>query len=150
MRIVWTIKKRRGNWRPVLSGEMTKEDWELALAVPGGSTGITIPTPRGWQRFATPEGENWEDNIATMAILHLPGPEELKGTLTVLLPWRRGARPEYPEVEAAMEALMREWERRVEAALASGEMDCSGEVEHSPEYKQRVAPYVAARRMLGS
>jgi hypothetical protein len=152
VKITWKITKKRGNWRPVLDYQCVKEDWELELRVPGGQVEAACVPEIGWGEYRSPlpaEQLAIGEQSNSQRLLKLPMPTEKNITYECIrLPWRPGAKPQYPEVEAAMKELMAEWERRVLEALDSAALDLTGEVEHSPEYKSKVAPYVAAQRML--
>lgn len=147
MKVAWRITKKRGNWRPVLTIECQKEDWECELAIPGGDASVTIPQAPDWHKQAS-LGPEYRPEEGWAYSLSLPAQDGKALRADVTLPWRPGAHPEYPEVEAALRQYMAEWERRVLKALESSALEMAGELEHSGEFKRAVAPYVAARRML--
>ncbi len=146
MRIEWEIKKKRGNWRPVLKYKCVFEDWENELEVQTGKTEITVPSAYDERKKACYPGEYERDEreqYVERKRLWLSSKENV-----VVLPWRPGKSPEYADVEEAMRKLMEEWERRVMEALESGSLNIQCTVEHSTEFKKKIAPLVAVRRML--
>jgi hypothetical protein len=147
VKITWTITKKHGNWRPVFRYQCLQEDWEVELRVPSGHTdNITIPISGDWYKYlqslTTEEKANGEtppckDNLS------LPRwGEQQYLSAEYILPWRPGNPPQYPEIEAAMQALMAEWERRVLETIQSGACRDEGEVTHSPEFRQQLRDWL--------
>lgn len=150
MKLSWAITKKVGNWRPVLKYSYVYERWEVDLRPATGSTSIVLPTAPTWHGYrtgSTDEVANYStaEPCGKPRVMHFDDNPEC--TYEVMLPWRPGGPPAYPEVEAAMAAFLAEWECRVLAALESGPLNEAGEIEHSIEFKRQVAPYVAAWRM---
>jgi len=152
VKIEWEIKKKRGNWRPVLTYSAQWEEWEQNLA-PGEITIITkIPVPKDhykhycppgqYERAEPPEYKEMDNKTRYWCFICPISREEIR------LPWRPGAQPEYPEVEEAFLALREAAEKAVQEALASEGWEKTGTLDMSPEYKKAVAGYVTARRML--
>lgn len=153
MKITWNITKKRGNWRPKLTVTVQLEEWEQDLALMSDEfqikTGIPLP-PGSWKSHCYPgEKERAAEELATQSFytigLRLGGSRtEWKANL----PWRPGARPEYPEVEEAMHQLRDEIESLIKEAYDSEGWEAGGELGLTEETKRHVAPGVAARRML--
>lgn len=142
MRITYGITKRRGNWRPVLTYQCRKDKWEWDLAVPGGDTLVRVPRGHTYIEKALPgELERADKPFTDMVVLKLPSSDDMANDQKVILPWRPGAHPEYPEVHEAMQALMAEWERRVSEAMASGEFTEQFLVDPTPAYVEATQGY---------
>lgn len=147
MKITWTITKKHGNWRPVFRYRCIQEDWETDLRIPGGLTEyITVPVSGNWYQFLdqmSPEEKANGEAAPETQPLKLPSWREPNYlSAECILPWRPGNPPQYPEIEAAMQALMAEWERRVLETIQSGACRDEGEVTHSPEFRQQLRDWL--------
>ena len=151
MKIEYSITKKRGNWRPVLQYKCIKEQWEVGLSVPGGSTSIWIEAAYPYvsrdERYVLPgnaeRGKN-KDWKAKPVEVKLPGSQQTEEKGEILLCWRPGAHPEYPEVHEAMRQLQAEWAGRVYEAMQSGEVAQSWLIMPSDEYRERTEGYAVA------
>ena len=154
MKITWEIKKTRGNWRPELRYKCEKEDWEVKLGVPCvvvEKSGIPKPPDNSYRVYWAPPGdEERKEGWAPSEWVALRPPEQdaEKRTDGDILPWRPGARPEYPEVEEGMRLLREAYEKALREAMESGPLEIEGELGLSEEMKKALAPVVAAGKML--
>jgi hypothetical protein len=145
MKIEYTITKKRGNWRPILAYKVIKEQWEIDLAVPGVYTDIRVPKGHDYVHSVLPgDSERGSEHVEDSAALKLPPHDTAAYDAKIILPWRPGAHPEYPEVHQAMRDLMTEWERRVAEAMDSGEVSQQFLVEPSEDYREKTQGYAVA------
>lgn len=151
MKITWTITKKRGNWRPVLSYACTFEEWEKDLLVnesvsvktqiPGLDTVFDEACSPGKNERAA----NWEPKKWTKLQAN---PNRSGERIGLKLPWRPGAKPDYPEVEEGFRLLRDAYEQALKGAYDSGPFEDTGELGLTQETKQHIAPGVTADRIL--
>lgn len=151
MRITWSITKKRGNLRPVLSYSITLEDHEQALALPPVSILSSIPKPEeDWQEHCYPgQFERNTQGLATPLHRHFLESPSHKGhswTHTLRLPWREDN--EYPEVAASFQMLRETLERELASAHASRPMQMQDSIGTSKTGKREIASGVLAERFL--
>lgn len=151
MKITWTISKKRGNWRPVLNYTCIFEDWERSLLA---SESVSVKTelpellrypepdcpPGQRERAAGWKPEKWHRLCAN--------PNRSGERIGFKLPWRPGAKPDYPEVEEGFRLLRDAYERALREAYDSDPFEHTGELDLTQETKQHIAPGVTADRML--
>lgn len=149
MKITWTITKKRGNFRPVLSYTCTFEDWEKELQVEKIQKKTKIPKPDyNWEEVCLPgcmERGKQSSSLGFWDLIADPGSVREQ---TCRLPWRPGARPDYPEVEEGFRLLREAYEQALREAYDSGPFECTGELDLTQETKQHIAPGITAGRML--
>lgn len=148
MNIEWTIAKKRGNFRPVLSYAITLTDYEKGLGMPAVRIESTIPKPPDAGLTYCWPGQN-ERAEWTPAEFHLlMTPPHTDGTLSksLKLPWREDN--DYPEVEESFRSLRDAFERALSQASASRPMDETGSLAISGGAKADIAPAFAAERIL--
>ena len=149
MRIEWTIAKKRGNLRPLLTYSVTLEDHEKALALPPLRVRSSIPEPEdSWQEYCYPGRlERAEGAMpASCYELEIPSHRGRSWPQTLRLPWR--ADNSYPEVEASFLALREAFEAMLAEACASEPMREQGALSSSASSRAFVAPAVLAERFL--
>lgn len=151
MRIVWNVRKKRGNCRPVLTYRVELEQFEQDLAVPAVEVQSRIPKPP-----VTFEAHCWPDENERASgwrpdewyTLKTPSHKAMELEAECRLPWRENN--EYPEVAESFELLRLEYEQALQAAYDSLPMDHADEMSYTPELKRHLAPGVAAGRLLRS
>lgn len=148
MEIHWSIKKKRGNYRPVLSWTITLTPLEqdLGLAPIAVDTGIPKPETH-WEGHCYPD-RNERGNSAMTETWEVSTPSHKSGRAEgqIILPWRQ--ENDYPEVAEGFGRVRNAMEEAVTAAAASRPMDEKGRLELGEMAKKRLAPGVAADRML--
>lgn len=150
MNIDWTLNKKRGNNRPLLSFSITLEPWEQELSLPQVSVTTSIPKPPlAFETHCHPGEKERADGWVPEEFHTLTTPQAKSGTLSdeLRLPWR--ADNAYPEVEAGFAALRDAFEAELTTAYDSDPIETAGQVKASTQTKRHVAPAVAARRLLG-
>lgn len=153
MQINWTIEKKRGNFRPLLSYTITLESFEVELAVSSLNIKSFIPRiPNAREAHCLPgEGErsaSWTPS--RYHYLSIPSVTYLKESTienTIRLPFRESG--EYPEVEASFEKLKRAYEEIVREAYSLEPISQSGEMELSTDTKRAIAAKVTGAKLLG-
>ncbi|MFW5735274.1 MAG: hypothetical protein ACOCWR_09450 [Oceanidesulfovibrio sp.] len=148
MNIEWTLSKKRGNFRPVLSYTITLTDYEKSLGVPAVRIQSTIPKPPDAGLAYCWPGQN-ERSEWTPAEFHLlMTPPHTDGTITksIKLPWREGNG--YPEVDESFGLLRDSFERVLAESSASCPMIETGRLELSGKATSEIAPAFAAERIL--
>lgn len=148
MRISWSICKKRGNNRPMLTYRIVLEPFEQELAVPAVEIRSRIPKPPvAFEAHCWPgENERAEGWVAGECYaLGTPSHKAVEIEAECRLPWR--ADNAYPEVEESFELLRQAYEQALQAAYDSLPMDRVEELSYTPEMKKHLAPGVAARRL---
>lgn len=150
MTIRWTITKERGNLRPRLTVDMKLTDYERRLCVPVVRVDDILPKPpdAGWRHCLPGENERASETWQATDFHRLQTPHHREGACSecFTLPWRMDN--SYPEVEAAFRTLREQFEQGVCDAFYSAPMDEQGEMETSASTKERLAPSIAADRLL--
>ena len=152
MRIQWTIEKKRGNFRPLLTYTITMESFEIDLAVSALNIKSLIPRiPNAREAYCLPgedeRSASWEP--ARYHYLSIPSVTYLKDRTiekTIRLPFRESG--EYPEVEASFEALRTAYEEIVKEAYGHGAIFEQDEMDLSPETRTVIAAKVAGAKLL--
>lgn len=151
MRITWTIDKKRGNHRPILTYDIVLDEHELDLAMPPVRVESDIEEPpASWQGHCHP-GENerspgGESPCAKRYFLETPGHKSRKCSASLRLPWRDDN--EYPEVEQSMAALRAAFEEQLALSHASEPMSQRGELRGTLASRRAVAASALAGQML--
>lgn len=150
MHIEWSIDKKRGYLRPVLSYIVSLEEHEKDLAIPEVRILSSIPKPDDTvQRYCYPgrmeRAEGWKP--ASFYELETPSHKGSPFPHTLVLPWREDNA--YPEVEASFERLRRELEAELARAAASLPLHVKRSLRASLPGKVALAPSVAAEKLLG-
>ena len=153
MNITWKINKKRGNWRPTLIYKIVKEDWEVDLAIVQIAMLSTIPRHGG--KYSSDKkcfhgsGERkkgWKPE--EYYELNTPQPDSAKYETSLVLCWKPGANPEYPEIKESFEKLRHAYEKVLKEAYDSIPFEKSGSLGMSKECKKHIAPGIAAKKML--
>ncbi len=149
MKIEWSIKKERGNLRPLLSYSLTIEKFEKALALPPILLQSSIPEPvESWRDFCYPnvdermEAPKYNGFYRLELVSH-------KGNAWVhklRLPWREDNL--YPEVEESFKMLRQAFEYELQSANASQPMNESSYLQITDVANQHIAPSVLAEKFL--
>ncbi|WDP92751.1 MAG: hypothetical protein HUN04_24730 [Desulfobacter sp.] len=149
MKINWKIRKKRGNYRPVLNYTMTLEPFEKSLAIQAVSIQSFIPEiPRPHESFCLP-GKNERHQAWIPDRFHCLQVPYFKSGETrgfIRLPYR--ASGEYPEVEASFRELRDKYEEKVCIAYGQAPFETGGELDISSHTREVVAARVAADRLL--
>ena len=149
MKIDWQISKKRGNFRPRLSYELTLETFEKKLAIHAVQVESLIPViPKSHLSYCMP-GENEREASWTpdrFHILQVPYFKEGVSTGFIRLPFRDAN--EYPEVEASFKKLRDEYEIKVRQAYASGPINEAGSLDISESTRGQISARVTADRLL--
>ncbi len=150
MLIEWSIEKKRGNLRPVLTYKTSLEEHEKALALPPVSITSTIPEPpEAWQDYCYP---GLFERVPTIWIadkfynLEAPSHKGHSWTKTLMLPWREDNN--YPEVEASFMALREAVEAELARACASAPLRLEHSLHTSKTAKTVLAPAILGERFL--
>jgi len=146
MKIKWVIKKKRGNWRPVVTYTCEKSDLEMELGI--SSVNIKTTIPKVWRAYyvddeeiaLSREGheerdETWDPRRYIQ--LSTPEPTEKSNTVSFFLPWKPGPNPEYPEVEESFRRLQEEYEKKLKEACNSLPFEKKGEINITVEFKKQ-------------
>ncbi len=150
MRIEWSIKKKRGNFRPTLTYTLALEDHEKALAVHSVHVDSQIPyIPRPHESHCLPgeneRAENWEPkDFKRLSVPHFKT-GEIREFLR--LPFRESM--EYPEVEEAFRQLRGRFEAVLSQVYSLNAFERTGELGVSRQTAEDVAPAVMAQKLLG-
>ncbi|NDY74492.1 hypothetical protein DO021_21685 [Desulfobacter hydrogenophilus] len=149
MKISWEIKKKRGNYRPVLTYTMTLESFEKSLAIHAVSVKSFIPRlPRPHENFCLP-GENERHPHWIPKRFHIFQVPYFKAGETsgfIRLPYRESGK--YPEVETSFRQLRDTYEEKVCEAYGQGPFENRGNLDISAETREHVAAKVTANRLL--
>jgi len=148
MNIAWKITKKRGNFRPVLHYTLALTDYEKSLALPAVRIQSPIPKPpdAGWVHCWPGQNERGDWQPADFYLLMTPSHQTGKAEEALKLPWR--ADNAYPEVEQAFVLLRQAFEAALALAVDSAPMDETGSLETSEATRRRIAPALAAQRLL--
>lgn len=148
MRITWTIEKKRGNHRPILTYEIVLDEHELDLAMPPVRVESSIEEPTAsWQGHCHPgENERSGSPCAKRYFLETPGHKSRKCSASLRLPWRDDN--EYPEVEESLAALRAAFEEQLALSHASEPMSQRGELRGTLASRRGVAASALAGQML--
>ncbi len=149
MHINWTIKKKRGNFRPFLKYTLILEDFEKKLAVNAVSIESSIPVVPDSHSSTCMPGTNercpgWQPE----RFHYLSVPHFKRGEIEdfIRLPFRSSN--EYPEVEASFLQLRHAYEQVVRNAYGHEPMDTGGRLGITAETKSCIAAKVTADRIL--
>lgn len=149
MKIEWSIKKKKGNFRPGLSYRITLEDFEQELAVSMVNIQSKIPEiidshddfcfPDCHERCSDwqPAGFHW---IST------PYFKDGASSGFIRLPFRETAN--YPEVENSFEELRDKHESLIKNAFHAKSVEEFRELDFTDPTKQAIAGVLTAKRML--
>lgn len=151
MKITYDIKKKRGNFRPVLTVHYSFEDWEKELNVQ--EVGIKTPFPSNskhggyFDGFMNEKRSECDNPKTWIRFKGFTLATDSDGFETIL-PWRAGAKPKYKDVGIILKALQRKYEAALKEAYDSAPFEESGTLEMSSDCKKHVAPGIAAKKML--
>lgn len=149
MQINWTIKKKRGNFRPYLKYTLILEDFEKKLAVNAVSIQSSIPVvPDSHSSTCMPGINERNPDWQPERFHYLSVPHFKRGEIEdfIRLPFR--ASNEYPEVEASFRQLRHAYEKVVRKAYGHEPMDTDGQLGITAETKSCIAARVTADRIL--
>jgi hypothetical protein len=150
MIIEWTIKKERGNWRPLLEIKMKKEAWEKALRV--ASVETRTPFPNSYNETETNRNytdlapKTWRKGKSNFKKIVTPSPNSDELTQKRTLPQR--LRNKYPDVKILILTLRRKYEKALKEAYDSAPFEISDSLDMSDECKKHVAPGIVKDRIL--
>ncbi len=149
MKIEWSIKKERGNLRPILTYCFTVDKFERALALPPVLIHSSIPEPiESWREYCYPNVDErsekpiYKDCYRLEIVSH-------KGKLweqKLRLPWR--ADNNYPEIEESFNALRLAFEEELQRANTSLPMNESSFLNITDKATMEIAPSVLAEKFL--
>ncbi len=149
MKIDWTIKKKRGNFRPWLTYEITLESFEKELAIHAVQIQSQIPViPSAHLSYCLP-GEHERSLIWKPDRFHVLQVPYFKDGYTdgfIRLPFKESA--EYPEVELSFKKLREEYEKKVRKVYAHPPLEQTGSLDISDETRRVIASKVTANRLL--
>ncbi len=149
MKIEWTITKKRGNLRPILSYSFVIEKFEKELALPPILVESTIPEPlEPWQGHCYPNEfeRSHEPHYKGYYRLELVSHKGRAWKQEMRLPWR--ADNNYPEIEESFQLLRDAFEKELACANTSGPMQESASMHLSDLTTQNIAPSVLAEKFL--
>ncbi len=147
MIIEWNIKKKRGNYRPVLTYSITLEDFEKDLALPQVVLQSEIPEPpQSWSTSCLP-GQNERDG-KECSTYRIYTPDHKTGSLEgkFVLPWRENA--VYPEIENSFKVMRDHFEIILKEAYNSLPLEETGRVEMSPETRRIISSGIVSEKFL--
>ena len=150
MRIQWTIKKKRGNFRPTLNYELTLEEHEKAMAVHAVGIDSLIPyIPRPHESHCLPGENERVDGWEPRDFVRLSVPHFKTGEIRefIRLPYRENM--DYPEVEASFRMLRERFEAMVRRVYGQSPFEETGSLDVTPETAKDIAAAVTARKLLG-
>ncbi len=149
MKIEWSIKKERGNLRPILTYSFSVDKFEKALALPPVIIKSTIPEPlESWREYCYPNVDErmttpkYKDFYRLEIISH-------KGNLwsqKLRLPWR--ANNAYPEIEESFILLRKAFEDELERANASLPINTNAHLQITDSANKNIAPTILAEKLL--
>lgn len=156
MKIEWTIKKKRGNFRPTLDVKFKLEDYETNMNIL--PVGIKTPFPRE----AKAEGKNYfftsswkkrcphDTDLKSWKKFHTIclDTTQSESSCTYYLPWKPGASSQYPEVAIVLKALQRKYEKALKEAYDSLPFEINESLDMSSDCKKYIAPGIVAKKML--
>lgn len=147
MIIEWSITKKRGNFRPVLSYTIRLEEFEIQLALPGVLLQSTIPEPpQPWSSSCLPATNERAGEQCSTHRIYTPDHKtaETGGRLT--LPWREDC--SYPEVKESFTRLRADFETVLREAYSSLPIEENGRLELSAETKRHIADGIVSEKFL--
>lgn len=149
MKIDWTISKKKGNIRPILSYSFIVESFEKELALPPVRIQSTIAEPfDAWEEHCYPKYNERAETPVFKGYYSLEIVSH-KGhiwTQKIRLPWKEDN--EYPEVEESFKILRTAFEKELARANASNAMEKSFSLQITDKASQCLAPHVLAERFL--
>lgn len=153
MRIVWGIRKKQGNHRPVFWYEIEYTPEEAALNPLPGRVETAAPVPVAL--FAK-DGQDREPEGEALRPSHLDGRDDLpllelhggKGRRFAVLPWRPDGNVFEEQLAQAVESLRQSLETALLAAVDSGEVRIEREARMSEDAARKLAGYVARSKLL--
>ena len=149
MHIKWKIEKKRGNFRPLLSYQITLEELERELAIPAVSTTSLIPVlPDRYDRFCRPHCNERNNHWRPKHFHKLSTPDFRKGSLRdrIILPYPSFT--DYDDVETSFGILRKAFEEELQSAYDSSPMFMRREMGMSEEAGRKMASGFVAHRML--
>ncbi len=149
MIVDWKIKKKRGNFRPVLTYNIKLESFERSLAIHAVNIESKIPyIPRSHENFCLPgENErhpNWEPK--RFHRLQVPYFKTGETNGFIRLPFKESN--DFPEVESAFRELRTVYEEKVCIAYNQAPFESKGSLDISCKTKEKVAAKVTADKLL--
>ena len=149
MKIDWQITKKRGNFRPRLTYEITLESFEKELAIHSVQIETHIPMiPSSHLSYCLP-GEH-ERNLSWKPdryhVFQVPYFKDGYIDGFIRLPFRDSGL--YPEVASSFENLREEYEKKVRDVYAHHPLEQTGSLDISEETRRRIASRVTANRLL--
>jgi hypothetical protein len=149
MKIQWTIRKKRGNYRPTLHYVITLEDFEKELAVSSLTIKSNIPKiPNPHQPYCLPDTNERVLKWKPQDYHFISVPYFKNGELEecIRLPFRESG--VYPEVEESLRRLHFEHEKIVRLTYAHEPLNERKELEMLRDTRGHIAANVFSPRLL--
>jgi len=152
MIIDYNLKKQHGRYRPILTINISLEQWESDLNPQKVSVNL-LCCIQNWHPLTTDEAEkNVSGNceIKIDAFSWSTNTRKNYHEYTITMPYREGKNPAYPEIDQALNELREKWEAAVLEAYNSIAFEINKEIGPSEPYKKKIAPWVAKQKMMKS
>lgn len=150
MKIQWSIQKKRGNHRPVLSYEIELEQFEIDLAVPQVVLDNALPKPpSSWRSFCYPDEDERAGKGLDWYRLMTPSHKTAVSTGKLTLPWRT-AESQFEDVEVVFARLRRDFEDVLAKANDSAPVEIVEHLELTETTRKHIAAGVASARFLSA
>jgi hypothetical protein len=149
MKINWKVEKKRGNFRPMLTYNISLEEHEAAIAMHAINIAGTIPrVPEGNRSWCSPCCDEREDGWQPESFHYISVPHFKNGSSSgcIRLPFRESR--EYPEVEESFKMLRTAYEEVVREVYSWKPVSEEGELNITSETKEQIAASIAAQKML--
>lgn len=150
MQLEWTIRKKRGNHRPVLQYEIELEPFEVELAVPQVVLEeAVVKPPSAWRSYCYPGMDERAGAPLGWYRLMTPSHKSERCGEKLILPWR-AADAVYHDVEAAFNRLRHDFELALGSAHNSAPVDLVARLELTAQTRREIAAGVASARFLAA
>ena len=152
MEITYTISKIHGNYRPLMNVEISLEEWEIALNPAEVSVKILSCEHDGLHNPRKSDdtvNETFFKEIEICAHTYKQYAVAGKRSHKIMLPFRPGKNPKYPEVEQALTDLRDKFEAALLEAHESIAFRRTATIGLTDTFKKKIAPYVAKHKMSG-
>lgn len=150
MKIEWTVHKKRGNHRPVVTYTIELEQFEVDLALPQVVLDNAIARPPSdWRSYCYP-GED-ERGGAPLEWHRLMTPSHKKGVMrdSLTLPWR-SSNTGFEDVKMAFERLRKDFEHTLTSAYDSAPLDFVENLDLTDETRKHIVCGVASAKILSA
>ncbi|BCS88112.1 hypothetical protein [Pseudodesulfovibrio sediminis] len=150
MNIQWSIHKKRGNHRPVLTYEIELEPFEIDLAVPQVVIDNALPKPpSSWRSFCYPDEDERAGEALDWYSLMTPSHKQVMNSGKITLPWRsQGSR--FKDIEVAFTRLRQDFELVLACANDSAPVEIVEHLELTENTRNKIAAGVASARFLSA